>query len=54
MEMSSSNYVGRVGALALLLGIGGVIAVMPATAAADTGTTDSGSRQQTEGARGQT
>ncbi|MGV1088313.1 MAG: hypothetical protein ACOYBX_10045, partial [Mycobacterium sp.] len=48
----SSGYIGRVGALAVLLGVGGAIAALPATAAADTGSTDTGSRQA-HGARGE-
>jgi len=35
-----THYVGRVGALAVALGVGGVIAGMPAVAMADTGTSD--------------
>ena len=45
---ATHSYIGRVGTLAVLLGIGGVIAALPATASADTGATDSGSRQQTQ------
>ena len=35
-----THYIGRVGALAVALGVGGVIAGMPAVAMADTGTSD--------------
>ena len=43
MDMSTGqSYIGRVGALAVLLGVGGAIAALPATATADTGTTDAG------------
>ena len=35
------NAIGRVGALALFLGVGGALASLPATASADTGTNDS-------------
>ncbi|QEN12585.1 hypothetical protein ACRDU6_07755 [Mycolicibacterium sp. ELW1] len=36
------RYIGRVGALAVALGVGGVIAALPAVASADTGAGDSG------------
>ncbi|MDQ1319303.1 MAG: hypothetical protein QG655_546, partial [Actinomycetota bacterium] len=35
--MSTARYVGRVGALAVVLGVGGAILALPATAGAETG-----------------
>ena len=36
-SLSPTDYIGRVGALAVALGVGGMIAALPAVAAADTG-----------------
>ncbi len=57
-----TNYIGRVGALAVALGCGGVIAALPAVAAADTGnsaqttatkgSTDQGQARATRQAQG--
>jgi hypothetical protein len=47
-------YVGRVGALALALGVGGVIAALPAVATADTGTGNSGKTTSSAGSSGKT
>ncbi len=48
---SSHSCIGRVGALALFLGVGGALAALPATASADTGAPDPG---QSQSARSQT
>lgn len=44
-----SRYIGRVGALAVALGVGGLIVALPAVAGADTGSADSGKATSSAG-----
>ena len=51
-DLAAAKYIGRVGALAIALGIGGVVAVAPAVASADDSSPESSSASESSASTG--